>query len=122
MYYYRTIIDKDFNIVDKCVLFIDEEPQYFEMKDNYMAVEQYRGNFIKPRWNDIEWCESATEEEIKEYEEANKIVQEPSENEMLMSNIILENATLKQRMEEQQELTSTLMLQIAELKGGNTNV
>ena len=47
---------------------------------------------------------------------------EPSEGELLISNIILENATLKQQMTEQQELTANLLLQIAELKGGNTNV
>lgn len=46
----------------------------------------------------------------------------PSEGEVLMSNVILENATLKQQMVEQQELTANLLLQIAELKGGNANV
>lgn len=47
---------------------------------------------------------------------------EPSEGEVLMSNVILENAILKQQMVEQQELTANLLLQIAELKGGNANV
>lgn len=46
----------------------------------------------------------------------------PSEQEELISNILLENATLKQQMAEQQELSSELLLQIGELKGGNENV
>lgn len=78
--------------------------------------------FYKPKWNDIEWIEGATEEEIETWKEENKVVQEPSEGEVLMSNIILENATLKQQTTEQQELTANLLLQIAELKGGNANV
>lgn len=45
-----------------------------------------------------------------------------SENEMLISNLLLDNAELKNKATELEELTSTLMLQIAELKGGNTNV
>ncbi len=52
----------------------------------------------------------------------NPQIPKPSEGEVLMSNIILENATLKQQMVEQQELTANLLLQIAELKGGNANV
>lgn len=63
----------------------------------------------------------------KVIEISNKLIgviqeKEPSESEVLMSNIILENATLKQQMIEQQELSATLVLQIAELKGGNTDV
>lgn len=49
-------------------------------------------------------------------------IEKPNESEVLMSNVILENAILKQQMVEQQELTANLLLQIAELKGGNTNV
>ena len=47
---------------------------------------------------------------------------EPTEGEIWMSNILLENAKSKKQMTEQQELTAKLLLQIAELKGGNTNV
>ncbi|MDB2150521.1 hypothetical protein [Clostridium butyricum] len=62
----------------------------------------------------------SAEEKRKEY--SNTPIIKPSEGEVLMSNVILENATLKQQMVEQQELTANLLLQIAELKGGNANV
>ncbi len=52
----------------------------------------------------------------------NQPKKEPTENEVLISNIILENAQLKTGLQEQQELTANLLLQIDELKGGNANV
>lgn len=58
----------------------------------------------------------------KKEEYSNTPIIKPNESEVLMSNVILENATLKQQMVEQQELTANLLLQIAELKGGNANV
>ncbi|MBN1037899.1 hypothetical protein FC789_02255 [Clostridium botulinum] len=78
---------------------------------------------LKPKWTGIEWIEGATEEEIKEWEEKNKLKpKEPSEDEILISNVLLENATLKQKTNDLEEMTANLMLKIAELKGGNTNV
>ncbi|WP_394900074.1 hypothetical protein [Clostridium butyricum] len=75
------------------------------------------------------WCDIPEDtninklNEIVEKHNPNKTIEsEPSEGEILMSNVILENATLKQQMTEQQELTANLLLQIAELKGGNANV
>lgn len=104
----------------------DKTPQFYTLKDGETIVEtdwDIANTMLKPKWNGSMWTESATEEEIQAWKEENIMVQEePSESEVLMSNIILENATLKRQIAEQQELTSTLMLQIAELKGGNTNV
>lgn len=51
-----------------------------------------------------------------------KPVPQPSENEMLVSSLLLDNAELKNKTSELENLASTLMLQIAELKGGNANV
>lgn len=121
----KNIISKDGFIVKS--VFVDENNNILftnlKLEEGQSLVEEQPiKDLIKPSWNGLEWTEGATEEEIKECNEINKITQEPTENEILMSNIMLENATLKQQMEEQQELTSTLMLQIAELKGGNTNV
>lgn len=121
----KNIISKDGFIVKS--VFVDENNNILftilKLEEGQSLVEEQPiKDLIKPKWDGSDWIEGATEDEIKEWEEANKVVQEPSENEVLMSNIMLENATLKQQMEEQQELTSTLMLQIAELKGGNTNV
>lgn len=119
---YKTIINNNGDIVDKCVLFINGMAQNFEIEECQEAVVLCTKNFIKPHWDDQEWTEGATEEEIKVWQEENMVVEEPSEDKVLLSNILLENATLKQQMAEQQELTASLLLQIAELKGGNTNV
>lgn len=45
-----------------------------------------------------------------------------SEQEKLLSLVLLENAEIKRQLKEQQELSASLGLQIAELKGGNKNV
>lgn len=84
-------------------------------------------NPIRDKYNNIIDFELIGFKLIKSAEENYKdslkeSLREPSEGEVLMSNVILENATLKQQMVEQQELTANLLLQIAELKGGNTNV
>lgn len=71
---------------------------------------------------DIEGSLLKTGEELYNEDFLNPPSIAPSEEEILVSNIMLENATLKQQMTEQQELTANLLLQIAELKGGNTNV
>lgn len=49
-------------------------------------------------------------------------IKELTENEILMSNIILQNTQLKIGLQEQQELTANLLLQIAELRGDKLNV
>ena len=59
-----------------------------------------------------------TEEKI----EVTYIEKEPTEQERLLSTVLLENAEIKEQLKEQQELSSNLMLQIAQLKGGNANV
>ncbi|MBY6935176.1 hypothetical protein FDB44_17525 [Clostridium botulinum] len=120
---YKTIINKtNGKIIDLCVMFIDGEAQYFEIKNNYIAVERYKSNFVKPKWVGTGWIEEATEEEIQKWEESNNPVEkEPTEDEILMSNILLENATLKQKTSDLEEMTANVMLQIAELKGGNIN-
>ncbi|NFG60528.1 hypothetical protein [Clostridium sp. CMCC3677] len=121
----KTIIDKNGFIIDMCVLFIDNKPQYFEVIEDIQIVNRYTGDYVKPKWDfeKEEWIEGATEEEIKEWEESNKPKpKEPSEDEILISNVLLENATLKQKTNDLEEMTANLMLKIAELKGGNANV
>lgn len=66
----------------------------------------------------------SAEEVYKEWLE-NKdktIVQEATEEQKLLSTVLLENAEIKEQLKEQQKLSSNLMLQIAQLKGENGNV
>lgn len=64
---YKTIIDKDGNLIDRCVMFKDGQPQYFNLEKNHIAVERYKGNFVKPKLENDLWVETATKEEIKNY-------------------------------------------------------
>ena len=47
---------------------------------------------------------------------------ETTEEQQLLSTVLLENAAIKEQLKEQQELSATLALQIAQIKGGNANV
>lgn len=122
----KTIIDEQGYIVDLCVDYENGKPKYFEMKNNMKAVDYFtdKEKLIKPKWSNGQWIEGATNEEIQAWEDDNKngIKNEPSEHEVLLSNILLENAEIKQQLADQQELSATLALQIAEIKGGSANV
>lgn len=74
-------------IVDENGFYINES--LFKRNDDiteFDVTEPLHTDFlcVKPKWNGKEWVEGATEEEIKEWEEANKpIPQEPNEMEIL---------------------------------------
>ncbi len=90
-YEYKTIIDKNGCVVDSCVLFIDNNPKYFELIEDMQIVDMYNGNLLKPKWDfeKEEWIESATQDEIKEWEEKNKPVEkEPTETEILQRQLL----------------------------------
>ena len=93
---------------------LEEDEQLVELNTD--------GNFIKPQWNGTEWIEGATEEEIKEYKEETEENPQVTEEQQLLSSVILENAEIKEQLKEQQELIATILLQNAELKGGNIDV
>lgn len=48
--------------------------------------------------------------------------EDPSEQEVLNAQLLKENADVKTQLADQEELTSQLLLQVAQLKGGITNV
>lgn len=97
----KAIIDKQGNIIEKCVSFNDNVPQFFKMKDNYIVVKVLDKNYIKPRWNGSEWVEGATDEEIQAWQEENKVIQTPTTEELLLKEI------------------ANLKIEIMQLKGGN---
>ncbi|MBN1079257.1 hypothetical protein [Clostridium botulinum] len=89
MYSYKTVIDSNGFVIEKCVLFIDNIPQYFEVTEDMQTLEMYKGDLIKPKWSGVEWVEGATEEELKEWEEKNKPVEkEPTKEELLEKQLL----------------------------------
>lgn len=99
---YKTIIDSNGYITNMCVIYKDGKVQDYKMNENEEFVEYYvvKG-YIKPRWNGNEWVEGATEEEIQESKEENKVVQTPTTEELLLKEI------------------ANLKIEIMQLKGGN---
>ncbi|NFA43145.1 hypothetical protein EXM65_11300 [Clostridium botulinum] len=101
MYEHKTIINKDGFIIENCVLFIDNIPQYFEITEGMQILDLYNCNLIKPKWTGIEWIEGATEEETKEWEESNKPKpKEQTEVEQLQRQL-LETQNLVLELQEQ---------------------
>ncbi|NFL86221.1 hypothetical protein FDB24_00130 [Clostridium botulinum] len=85
---HKTIIDNEGFIIEVCVLFINNNPQGFEITEDMKIVDRYTlGNeLIKPKWDfdNKKWIESATDEEIKEWEEQNKpLPKEQTETDLL---------------------------------------
>ena len=69
---YKSIVDVNGNLIDRCVMFIENKPQNFTLENYMLAVEYYDQQFLKPKWNGSKWIETATDEELKENEEQNQ--------------------------------------------------
>ncbi len=120
----KNIIDKNGYFIKS--VFVDDKNNIlfsdYKLKEGQSLVEEQPiKDLIKPSWNGLEWTEGATEEEIKEWEEENKFIKEPSTQELLNAKLILDNAELLKANEEQKKLNAELLLKIAIL-GGNINV
>ena len=119
---FKTIIDANGNIVDLCVMFVDGQSQYFKMQEEYIAVKQYKGNFIKPKWDGSKWIESATEEEIKAWQEENKIIKQPTiEEEMLkqIADLKIDNMKKDTIINNTLKTVAELKVKVMSMKGGN---
>ena len=98
---YKTIVDTQGKIIDLCVMFINNEPQHYEILEGQQAVEMYKNNFIKPRWTGSAWIETATEEEIKELEESNKPKPKESTEIEILKKQLLETQAIVANLQEQ---------------------
>lgn len=123
----KTLIDENGHIKLNVVVDTNNNiviPKNIKIEENQQLVEQYIGDYVKPKWNGSEWVEGATKEEIKAWQEENKIEEntQPTEEQQLLSAVLLENSEIKEQLKEQQELIATILLQNAQLKGENANV
>lgn len=73
MFENKTIIDTNGYVIEKCVLYKDEQPQYFTLEDGQQAVEYLNKTqiingrnveYLKPQWNGTAWIETVTQEEL----------------------------------------------------------
>lgn len=116
---YKSIIDSDGNMICNCVLFIEDVPQCFVMNEEYKSVDFCVDILVKPKWNGTQWIETATDEEIKAWNEKNEVVKKPTEQQILNAKLLNQNANLQLQIEQQKQLNAQILLQLA---GGNTNV
>lgn len=95
-YEYKTIINAQGDITFPCVLIKDGVIQNYSLMRDEQAVKYLSKNFLKPFWTGSEWEESATEEEIRQWKEENKIIdKEPTEKEELINNLIVDNLNMQ---------------------------
>ena len=109
---FKVAIDKNNN--SRLILFENEKMIGTSLKENEILVDAdgYVG-LIKPFFKNGKWIEGATEEEIKAWQEKNRVVKEVTEQEKLNSQLLQANA-------QQLLVNASLLKQIAELqKGGN---
>lgn len=119
---FKTIIDTNGNIVDLCVMFVDGQSQYFKMQEEYIAVKQYKGNFIKPNWNGTKWIEGATEEEIQAWQEENKIIKQPTTEEEILKQIAdlkIDNMKKDTIINNTLKTVAELKVKVMSMEGGN---
>ncbi|MBY6916065.1 hypothetical protein [Clostridium botulinum] len=103
MYSHKVLVNNEGFVVEECVLLKDNVVQNIEIQEGQFLVNYYDKKYIKPKW-DFEkekWTESATEEEIQEWEESNKPKpKEPTETEILQKQL-LETQNLVLELQEQ---------------------
>lgn len=124
----KTIINNQGYVTQLCVDYIKDEPQFYILKEDEQAVEllnktqNINGNsvfYLKPRFINGVWIETATEEELNE--KYFKLKYEPTEQQVLNAKLLQDNANMQIELEEQKKLNAQMLLQLASL-GGNTNV
>lgn len=122
------IIDKNTKTIVRLVDFdLLTETEKNSYKANYLIYELINGidpttKFVKAKYENNNWQEGATEEEIRALEEKNKNHVTVTDEQQLLSTVLLENANIKEQLKQQQELYATLTLQVAELREEKANV
>lgn len=118
------VIDENGYKVEFVTLNENNIPEGYVLKDGESIIKQkwsIANNMLKPKWEstNLEWIETATEEEIKAWNEKNKVMQKPTEQQTLNAQLLQQNANLQLEIEQQKQLNAQILLQ---LTGGNANV
>lgn len=118
------VIDENGYKVEFVTLNENNIPEGYILKDGESIVTNdwnIANTMLKPKWESttLSWIETATEEEIKAWNEKNKVIQKPTEQQILNAQLLQQNANLQLEIEQQKQLNARILLQLA---GGNTNV
>lgn len=118
------VIDENGYKVEFVTLNENKIPEGYILKDGESIVTNdwnIANTMLKPKWESttLSWIETATEEEIKAWNEKNKVIQKPTEQQILNAQLLQQNANLQLEIEQQKQLNAQILLQLA---GGNTNV
>lgn len=118
------VIDENGYKVEFVTLNENNIPEGYILKDGESIVTNdwnIANTVLKPKWESttLSWIETATEEEIKAWNEKNKVIQKPTEQQILNAQLLQQNANLQLEIEQQKQLNAQILLQLA---GGNTNV
>ena len=105
----REEFEKLFIDTDMGVFAPQYDTEYFNKTGLYKVTKDAKTCYIE-------------EKKRREAEDNNKEKIQATEEQQLLSTVLLENAEIKEQLKEQQELSANLALQTAELKGGNANV
>lgn len=115
-----TIIDNKGFVVSYC------ENDDYKCNENEHKVPIYTGfntlKFIKPMWNGEKWTEGASEEEIKQWKEENKIIKQPTtEEEMLkeIANLKIDNMKKDNIINNTLKTVAELKIKVMSMEGGN---
>lgn len=109
MYKNKTIIDNNGNLIARNVLFINDTPQFFVMKDNYEAVELLDKTqtvndrevpYFKPHWDGSKWNETATAEELAAQYPVIQVGSSDIEKQAdLLNQLILDNLNMQMQID-----------------------
>ena len=125
----KTIIDTNGFVIEKTVLFEDDNPQHFVLIEGQRAVEYITKTqvvngrnveYLKPKWTGTEWIETATQEELNEAYPVLKI--EPTAEETALKQIVaikIENIKKDTMLASALKTIADLKIEITALKGGN---
>ena len=95
----------------------------YELKKGESIVEKIRdATLIYPKWNGSQWIEGATEEEIKAWNEENKIIKQPTTEEKMLKQIAdlkIDNMKKNTIINNTLKTVAELKVKVMSMEGGN---
>ena len=113
---HKTLVDSNGNIIDWCMQVVDSQTKI--TSNGILVPYCNNANLIKPKWDGSQWIEGATDKEMTTWKENNKIIVEPTQDEILRAKLLKDNVATQLQLVKQQQINANLLSQIAKLTGG----